>query len=79
MSFSKNLGKALENLVFLELKRRGEEATKIRELKGLLNTCKSFGQNSGLIITADFEDSFEIEGVKVEVIPFFKWCLINRG
>ncbi len=108
-SFSKNMGKALENLVFLELKRRkeeiyyhtstnsecdfilttqnnlpmqvswdiSEETTKIRELKGLLNACKTFKQNKGLIITADLEDSFEINGIKIEVIPFFKWCLVK--
>ncbi len=106
-SFSKNLGKALENLVFLELKRRGEEiyyhvtansecdfiltskdnlslqvswdmseeTTKRRELKGLLNACRAFGQNKGVIVTADYEDSFEVENVKVEIIPFFKWVL----
>ncbi len=106
-SFSKNMGKALENLVFLELKRRGEEiyyhttansecdfilaskdnlplqvswdmseeTTKIREIKGLLNACKTFGQNRGVIVTADYEDSFDIDGVKVNIVPFYKWCL----
>jgi len=106
-SFSKNMGKALENLVFLELKRRGEEIyyhttansecdfilankdnlplqvswdmseeiTKKRELKGLLNACRTLGQNSGVIVTADYEDSFDIEGVKVDIVPFYKWCL----
>ena len=106
-SFSKNMGKALENLVFLELKRRdeeiyyyrtsnsecdfilasknnlplqvswdiSEETTKKRELKGLLNACMAFGQNRGVIVTADYEDSFDIDGVKVDIVPFYKWVL----
>jgi len=45
-------------------------------LKGLLNACSAFGQNRGVIVTADLEDSFDIDGIKVDIVPFYKWCLV---
>ncbi len=110
-SFSKNLGKALENLVFLELKRKGthffyytasnsecdfivasqnnlpiqvtwdmsEEATRNRELKGLLKACKYFGLKRALIISADLEDEIKIDDIVIDIIPFYKWALAGEN
>ena len=108
-SFSKNIGKVLENAIFLELKRKKveifyyrdgnsecdfltfkdgkinkaiqvtysleNEETKKREFKGLLKVCKKFNLNKGYIITYDSEDYIEIDSIKIEIIPFFKWVL----
>jgi len=108
-NFSKNIGKLLENCVFLELKRRKEkifyfrdsssecdflivrdgkidnaiqvtlnlenEDTKKRELKGILNACKEFNLNSGVIITYDSKDIIRINDIKIEIIPFYEWAL----
>ena len=105
--FSDDIGKSLENAVFLELKRRGsdvyyyrdgssecdfvvhekksivealqvtfdmsDEDTKKRELKGLLNACKEFGLHRGFIVTYDSEDELCIDGIEIEMIPFYKW------
>ncbi|MCI0500149.1 MAG: ATP-binding protein [Epsilonproteobacteria bacterium] len=105
--FSDNIGKALENAVFLELKRNNNEIyyyksaksecdfvistkgkitnalqvtydmsdvdTKEREIKGLLEACQNFGLRVATIVTYDSEDEFEAEGVKINLIPFYKW------
>ena len=107
--FSDNIGKALENAVFLELKRNSrtvfyykgiksecdfivneknsitqaiqvtydmsDEDTKKRELKGLLDACKEFKLNKGVIITYDTEDEIMQDNIKVSLIPFYKWIL----
>jgi hypothetical protein len=105
--FSDNIGKSLENAVFLELKRNYSELfyyrdansecdfiineknsitkaiqvtydmadsdTKNREIKGLVNACKNFKLNSGLIITYDTEEDIIEDGIDIKVIPFYKW------
>ena len=106
--FSDNIGKALENAVFLELKRNNNEIyyyksaksecdfvistkgkithalqvtydmsdvdTKEREIKGLLEACQNFDLRVATIVTYDSEDEFEVEGVKINLIPFYKWA-----
>lgn len=107
--FSDNIGKSLENALFLELKRKGyelyyhresksecdflvvqngtireaiqvsydisEDETRSREIKGLVEACKRFGLLHGKIISYESEESFEQDGVKIEVIPFYKEVL----
>jgi len=107
--FSDNIGKALENAVFLELKRNfneifyykdtssecdfiinerntisqviqvtydmGEEDTKNREIKGLIEACNNFKLNKGLIITYDTEDEIIQDGINILLIPFYKWVM----
>ncbi len=109
--FSDNIGKALENAVFLELKRNQNEIyyyrstksecdflisengkitnvlqvtydmsdpdTKEREIKGLIEASQNFSLNNGTIITYDSEDEFDVEGIKINLIPFFKWANKN--
>lgn len=105
--FSDNIGKALENAVFLELKRNNNEIyyyksaksecdfvistkgkithalqvtydmsdvdTKEREIKGLLEACQNFDLRVATIVTYDSEDEFEVDGIKINLIPFYKW------
>jgi len=106
--FSKNLGKALENVVFLEIRREykdifyyrdsssecdfliqkaGElkayqvtyemsnEDTKKREIKGLINACKKFNLKSGVIITYDTLYSLVVDGINIDILPFYRWAI----
>lgn len=108
--FSDDIGKSLENAVFLELKRKefdiyyyrtsksecdflvfdkntisdviqvtfdmSDENTKSREIKGLIEACKNFDLKSGIIITFDSEDELIENGIKIKIIPFYKWSII---
>lgn len=108
--FSDDIGKSLENAVFLELKRKefdiyyyrtsksecdflvfdkntisdviqvtfdmSDENTKSREIKGLIEACKNFDLKSGIIITFDNEDELIENGIKIKIIPFYKWSII---
>lgn len=108
--FSDDIGKSLENAVFLELRRKYNEVfyyrdtksecdfiineknkiiqaiqvtydmsatdTKDREVKGLLNACKNFNLNHGIIITYDNEDEIIQDEITIELIPFYKWVLL---
>lgn len=108
--FSDDIGKSLENAVFLELKRKefdiyyyrtsksecdflvfdkntisdviqvtfdmSDENTKNREIKGLIEACKNFNLKSGTIITFDSEDELIENGIKIKIIPFYKWSII---
>lgn len=108
--FSDDIGKSLENAVFLELKRKefdiyyyrtsksecdflvfdkntisdviqvtfdmSDENTKSKEIKGLIEACKNFDLKSGIIITFDNEDELIENGIKIKIIPFYKWSII---
>ena len=108
--FSDDIGKSLENAVFLELKRNYSEIfyyrdttsecdfivneqnkitqaiqvtydmsnkdTRKREIKGLINACKNFNLDNGVIITYDNEDEYSEDSITIKVVPFYKW-LIN--
>ncbi len=109
--FSEDKGRILENLVFIELKRRGKEIyyhkqkkecdfvikegleiiqaiqvtkslddidTKKREIEGLLDACKSYNLKTGLILTEDEEYELEQDGIKIQVLPVWKWCLLKQ-
>lgn len=105
--FSNNIGKSLENAVFLELKREYSELyyyrdtnsecdfivsqknsitqaiqvtydmsdtdTHHREIKGLINCCKHFKLNSGVIVTYDTQEQIIEENINIQLIPFYKW------
>lgn len=108
--FSDDIGKSLENAIFLELKRKefdiyyyrtsksecdflvfdkntisdiiqvtfdmSDENTKSREIKGLIEACKNFDLKIGTIITFDNEDELIENGIKIKIIPFYKWSII---
>lgn len=50
-----------------------DEKTKKREVKSLLDALSELKMKSGLIITNEEEDEFEIKGKKISVIPAWKW------
>ena len=53
------------------------EGTKKREFDGLIEACKRLGLKSGTIITMSDEFEEIIEGVKIQVVPFYKWALMQ--
>jgi hypothetical protein len=106
--FSENLGRVLENIVFIELKRKRKDffyykekgecdfvlrkgikineaiqvaltlsdpKTKKREIAGVLEVAKKFNLKSGLIITEDEEGRIKKDGIKIKIIPAWKWLL----
>ncbi len=103
---SKDFGRLLENIAFLELKRRQDEIfyfqeknecdfivkTKNkflpiqvcyeldegnfpRETKGLIEACKYTGAKEGIILTLDEEKDIILEGIKIKILPVWKWIL----
>lgn len=54
-----------------------EEATKKREIEGLIDAMKTYNLKKGLILTKDEEDEFEQEGFKISVKPIWQWLLEN--
>jgi uncharacterized protein len=108
--FSEDMGRILENIVFLELRRKGleiyyyrskdnsecdfiirtginitqaiqvtksieYEKTRVREIKGLVEAMKEHKLKTGLILTENEEDEFEIDKFKIVVKPIWKWIL----
>ncbi|MFT4244838.1 MAG: ATP-binding protein [Candidatus Woesearchaeota archaeon] len=110
-SFSQDIGRVLENIVFLELRRQNleiyyhkqqkecdfiikknlkisqaiqvtqtlkDENTKRREIEGLLEACKTHNLQQGVILTQDEEDEFKQEGITIQVLPIWKWLLLEQ-
>ena len=106
--FSDDTGKALEQVVFLELRRReqeiyfykdksecdfiirhgieitkaiqvsvamSDEKTRKREIRGLTDCCNEFGLQKGLIITRDSSEELDLNGIKISIVPLFRWLL----
>lgn len=106
--FSDDTGKALEQAVFLELRRREKEIyffkdraecdfivrqgldvteaiqaaaslsddkTRKRELRGLTDCCNAFGLKTGLVVTLDSSEAFELNGINISVVPLYRWLL----
>ncbi|MBS3918740.1 MAG: ATP-binding protein [Deltaproteobacteria bacterium] len=108
-AFTENRGYLLENVVALELLRRGRrmfyfkgthecdfilqegrhpsEAWQVcweltarnepRELKGLLEAMRQFKIPRGGILTYDQEEVRTINGLKIPIIPVWKWLLLS--
>lgn len=49
--------------------------TREREIKGLLQCCKRFDLSEGTIITYDYSEIIEIDGVTIQVVPAWKYFL----
>ena len=43
-------------------------------MKGLLKACKATDSRKGIIITSETEEETEEDGVKIKLIPAWKWC-----
>lgn len=52
-----------------------DEQTRKREIKGLVQCCKTLGLEKGSILTFDQEDQFESDGIQVNVMPVWKYFL----
>ena len=52
-----------------------DDATRKREIKGLVQCCKRFNLPQGVIVTLDTEENVETEGVKIRIIPAWKYFL----
>ncbi|MBS1736765.1 MAG: ATP-binding protein [Bacteroidetes bacterium] len=50
------------------------EETRQREVKGLLKACKATGARRGIIITYDTEEQMKIDGIRITILPAWKWC-----
>lgn len=106
---SQDLGRILENVVFLELRKRAEqvfyfeeekecdfivirnnksfpyqvcfeltEENKERELNGLILACKWLKTKEGIILTNQQEDEITREGIRVKIIPVWKWIITTK-
>lgn len=106
--FSQNLGRLIENIVFIAMKRKyanlyyfegknecdiiikegtkitkaiqvteslTDSAVKLREVNGLVEAANKFNLKEGTIITMDNEDQFIKDGIKIVVVPLWKWLL----
>lgn len=51
------------------------EGNKKRELAGIVEAAKQFGLKKGLILTHEQEEKFQSGGVKIEIMPIWKWLL----
>lgn len=51
------------------------DKTRKREIKGLVNACKTFGLDQGLIITYDEESEMITNGIKIKVMPLYLFLL----
>lgn len=53
----------------------GDPKTRQREIAGLLEAAKTYKINKASIITLNQEESFKVNGVKINIIPIWKWLL----
>lgn len=58
----------------------GSEKTKEREIRGLVACAKEAGLKHSMIITKDTEATETVSGIKIQLVPLWKWLLerINR-
>lgn len=108
--FSEDIGRALENVVFLELLKRGDEIyyymtagnqevdfllkqgrgmtgliqvswsledkkTRQREIRALSQSMEETNMNHGTILTYNEEETVEIKGRVIQVMPAWKWLV----
>jgi len=64
-----------ENHLFQACIDMREEGTRQREISALVEGAKELSIEKGLIITLDEEEVIEIDGVRIQVLPFWKWVL----
>lgn len=53
----------------------GDPDTRAREVNGLIAGCRFVQTKQGLILTMDQQDSFEENGISIEVMPVWKYLL----
>jgi predicted AAA+ superfamily ATPase len=55
------------------------EGNRHREVKGLVSACRRFGHPTGTILTHHQEDTFEVNGFTLTLVPVWKWALEGKG
>lgn len=53
----------------------GADKVKEREVEGLVEAMKAYQLNEGLILTENEYASLDVEGLRIEVLPLWKWLL----
>lgn len=52
--------------------------TKKREIKGLVSACQKFSLKKGIILSFDYDDEFEIEGIKIQAISAWRYFFSKK-
>ncbi|HOY33081.1 MAG TPA: ATP-binding protein [Bacteroidales bacterium] len=52
-----------------------DNETKNREIRALIEACNYINSNNGTIITFDTEENIVYDGIKVTIVPFYKYFL----
>lgn len=52
-----------------------DEATRKRELRGLVRCCTRFGLDEGVIITVNSEETINVDNITVRVVPAWRYFL----
>lgn len=53
----------------------GDPKTRQREIDGLLEAAETYNIVRASIITLNQEEAFKINGVKIKIVPAWKWLL----
>lgn len=57
---------------------RLNQNNKDREIAGLLAAVEEYGLKEGLVLTEDEEDEIKIKGLKINILPVYKWLLLKQ-
>lgn len=52
-----------------------QETTRRREIDALVEASSELGLEKATIVTFDMQESVEIDGLEIEILPFWKWAL----
>jgi len=52
-----------------------DDATRKREFKGLVQCCKRFNLTSGIVLSLNEDETLEVEGMEIKIIPAWKHFL----
>ena len=52
-----------------------EKKVKNREINGLMEAMSLYNLQEGLILTENEQDTIELNGFKIAIIPIWKWLL----
>jgi hypothetical protein len=55
-----------------------DKDTRDREIAGLLEACKALGLSSGVIVTMDEDDEFDIEGIHIKLVSVYRYLMNNE-
>jgi len=62
----------------LQVRRAITSNNRKREIAGIVEACKVFGLKSGMILTYDQEERIQKDGIKISLLPAWKWLLTNN-